>query len=215
MNLKFIIPFLQGCIWVSRNWEIGVAIGPSDTQGPLSTQPPAKISILLICGHQSPRCFHPVSPRVSPCCCSILFLGTEVICQVQDLFCCFYSLPGYWTVYEQHLRMLPQRQSTKTLTPELSEIYVLTTFFQTLLPSSQGNIQGRRNDEWAIPLSLIFLISTIETKIHPHSKGFRLWKTKAKERPSQPPYLSFIILPSMSTKKPSCLTGDFQQERKK
>ena len=59
----------------------GGAIGPSDTQGPLSTQAPAKISILLMCGHQSPRCLHPVSPRISPCCCSILFLGTEVICQ--------------------------------------------------------------------------------------------------------------------------------------
>lgn len=65
MNLKFIIPFLQGCIWVSRNWEIGVAIGPSDTQGPLSTQAPAKISILLICGHQSPGCFHPVCKSFS------------------------------------------------------------------------------------------------------------------------------------------------------
>ena len=110
----------------------GGAIGPSDIQGPLSTQAPAKISILLMCGHQSPRCLHPVSPRISPCCCSILFLGTEVICQAQDLFCCFYFLPGYWTVDEQHLRMLPQRQPTKTLAPELSEIYVLTAFFQTL-----------------------------------------------------------------------------------
>ena len=25
MNLKFIIPFLQGCIWVSRNWEMAGA----------------------------------------------------------------------------------------------------------------------------------------------------------------------------------------------
>ena len=70
----------------------GVVTGPSDSQGPLSTQAPAKISTLLVCGHQSPRCLHPVSPRVSPCCSSILFLGIEVICQAQDLFCCFCSL---------------------------------------------------------------------------------------------------------------------------
>ena len=49
-----------------------------------------------------------------------------------------FLFPGQY--YEQHLRMLPQRQPTKTLTPELSEIYDLTIFFQTFCSAPPRDI---------------------------------------------------------------------------
>lgn len=111
-----------------------------------------------MCGHQSPRCLHPVSPRISPCCCSILFLGTEVICQAQDLFCCFYFLPGYWTVDEQHLSECCLRGNLPRLSPpELSEIYVLTAFFQTLCLPPPREISKGEEMMSEQPVSLNFL----------------------------------------------------------
>lgn len=142
-----------------------------------------------------------------------------LLLQSQDSFCCSCFPPTQEclgvTVNAQLPRMLDQSQASKPLAPGPSKICILISFSQSLCspPLMVVSRVGKMTSGQCLcpkilyfPYVLCFFKGFVYTRIHSHSQGFRLLKTKTRRRLSQTSTFVFS-LPSltvaMSTKAPS------------